>query len=141
MTAWLKTFRLGNPQSPINAPGNGPLGEPMTFYEPLSTYSDGTPKLTKYGEPMGKPNYELGELVATYWNGTYEIGEVFVVIGEPEQADRVGWGWQTEVKRLARREPGVPLDAFGITPKVLGRRVRLRLDDDQEAQLKREFGV
>lgn len=126
---------------PYQSPGDGPLGETMTFYEPLSTYSDGTPKLTKHGEPMGKPNYEIGDLIATYWNGTYVVGEVFEVVGEPEQADRVGWGWKTDVKRAARRDPGVPLDELDIHSKSLARRVRLRLDEDQAAQIEKAFGV
>ena len=37
MTAWLKTFRKGNKLSPYKSPGEGPLGETRTFYEPLST--------------------------------------------------------------------------------------------------------
>lgn len=141
MTAWLKTFRRGNPQSPINQPGSGPVGEPFTFYEPLSTYSDGTPKFTKHGEPMGKPNYEVGDLIASYWNGTYEVGEVFEVIGSPEPADHVGWAWRTDVKRVARRDPGVPLDELDVHAQSLARRVRLRFDDDQTLRLEQAFGL
>jgi hypothetical protein len=139
MTTWLKTFRKGNQLSPSPSPGDGPLGETITFYEPLSTYSDGTPKLTRHGEPMGKPNYDIGDLIASYWTGTYEVGEVFEVIGEPEQADRVGWAWQTDVKRVARREPGVSLDELDINPRSLPRRVRLRFDDEQAQRLEQAF--
>jgi hypothetical protein len=142
MTAWLKTFRKGNLASVRQSPDDlGPVGEQRVFYEPLSTHSDGTPKLSQHGEPMGKPNYQIGELVAGYWNGTYEVGEVWEVIGEPEVSDQIGWGWQTEVELVGKRDPGMTLDELDINPKSLGRRVRLRLDDEQESRLRKGFGI
>src|SRR4051794_7354748 len=115
MTAWLKTFRRGHELSPHQSPGNvGPIGEQRVFYEPLSTHSDGSPKLTKHGDPMGKPNYEIGDVIAEYWSGSYEIGpSIWEVIGEPEISDRIGWGWQTPVELVAT-DDSVPLDAVGV---------------------------
>jgi hypothetical protein len=142
MTAWLKTFRKGNRLSPHQSPDDvGTIGEERTFYEPLSTHADGTPKLTKHGEPMGKPNYEIGDLIATYWNGTYEVRDVWEVTSEPERADRFGWGWQTEVTLVAKHDLGVALDELDISPRSLARRVRLRFDDDQASRLVRVFGI
>lgn len=142
MTAWLKTFRKGNQASVRQSPDDlGPIGEQRPFYEPLSTHADGTPKLTKHGEPMGKPNYATGDLIAGYWNGSYEVGEVWTVIGEPEISEQVGWGWQTAVELVATRSPGVALEDLAIKRSSLGRRVRLRLDADQQNRLEREFGL
>jgi hypothetical protein len=142
MTAWLKTFRRGNQLSPRQSPDDvGPIGEQRLFFEPLSTHSDGSPKLTKHGEPMGKPNYETGDLIAEYWNGTYEVGpSVWEVIGEPEQSDRLGWGWQTLVKLVAT-DLRVPLHVLDVSSKSLARRVRLRFDDEQASRLREEFDV
>jgi hypothetical protein len=61
MAAWLKTFREGNTLSPRKSPTDLPeIGGEFTFFEPLSINSDGSPKLTRHGEPMGKPSYEVG---------------------------------------------------------------------------------
>jgi hypothetical protein len=142
MTAWLKTFRRGNELSPRESPDEvGSVGEQRLFYEPLSTYSDGSPKLTKHGEPMGRPNYQTGDLIAEYWNGTYEVGpSLWEVVGEPEQAQRVGWGWQTRV-RLVAKDLSILLDDLDIAPRSLARRVRLRLDSHQESLLEAFAGI
>lgn len=143
MTTWLKTFRRGNTASPRPTPDDlGEVGQDeRVFYEPLSTHSDGTPKMTKHGEPLGKPNYEIGDLIAGYWGGTYEVGEVWEVIGEPEQSDRVGWGWQTAVRLVAKRDPGMTLDELDVNTKSLARRIRLRFDSDQAERLRDGFGL
>ncbi len=144
MAAWLKTFREGNEHSPHPTPTalDGQIGKKTTeFYEPLSTHIDGTPKLTKHGEPLGKPNYATGELVATYWNASHVVGSVWEVIGEPERADKLGWGWKTPVLLVAKREPGVPLTNVGVDTSSLRRRIRLRFDATQEAALRQEFGL
>lgn len=142
MTMWLKTFRQGNAASPSPSPQPSlPIGTRSTFYEPLSTHSDGSPKLTKHGEPMGKPNYVVGELIAQYWSDTHEVGQVWEVTDEPEQSEKIGWGWQTEVKLVAQREPGVPVGDLKIPTNLLMRRVRLRLNDEQQEQVEHYFGV
>jgi hypothetical protein len=89
--AWLKTFRKGNRLSPHQSPDDlGALGDEREFLESLSTYPDGSPKLTKHGEPLGRPNYEIGSLIVTYWNGTYEVRDVWEVVDEPERSDATG---------------------------------------------------
>lgn len=142
MGAWLKTFREGNPRSPRKSPVNRPAkGEPWIFYEPMSLNTDGSPKLTRHGEPMGRPGYQVGDLIAGYWNGSYEVGELWDVTGEPERSDLAGWAWQTPVKLLAERDPGASLADLGIRPQTLARRVRLRLRPEQEALLEGAFDL
>jgi hypothetical protein len=143
MTVWLKTFRRGNTSSVRSSDDGERVGDTMKFFEPLSTHSDNTPKLTRFGEPMGKPNYETGDLITSYWGGSYEVTDVWEVIGEPEPATRVGWGWQTNV-RLLKKLPtgeGVPLEALDVSTKSLQRRVRLRFDDDQAQRLRKAFAL
>jgi hypothetical protein len=140
MAAWLKTFREGNVLSPRKSPTDLPeIGGRFIFFEPLSFNSDGSPKLTRHGEPMGKPSYEVGDLIGGYWNGSYEISEVWEVIGEPDASELDGWAWETSVELRALRKPGVPLGDLTIRPKTLARRVRLRLRPDQEALLESAF--
>jgi hypothetical protein len=143
MAAWLKTFREGNEHSPHPSPTalDGQIGKETEFYEPLSTHTDGTPKLTKHAEPLGKPNYAIGELVGTYWNGSHVIGSVWEVTGEPERAEKLGWGWKTPVRLVAKSEPGVPLSNVSVDTSSLRRRIRLRFDAAQEASLRAEFGL
>src|SRR4051794_40400810 len=143
MTAWLKSFRKGNVSSPRPSDDGEQLGDTKVFYEPLSTHSDGTPKLTRYGEPMGKPNYETGDLITSFWGGSSQVSDVWEVIGEPELSSVNGWGWQTNVRLVAKAPvgEGVPLEAIDVSTSSLMRRIRLRLDDDQEQRLRQEFGL
>ena len=90
---------------------------------------------------MGKPNYETGDLIAVYWNGTYEVGEVWEATGEPEVSELVGWGWQTNVKRVAKRDPGMTLDELEVDPKLLGRRVQAGFDQHKQMLLEQGFGI
>ena len=143
MTAWLKSFRKGNESSPRPSDNGEKVGDTKAFFEPLSTHSDGTPKMTKYGEPMGKPNYATGDLITSFWGGTGEVSDVWEVIGEPEQSTVNGWGWQTNVRLVAKppEGEGVPLEVIDVSTSSLMRRIRLRLDDDQAQRLRQAFGV
>lgn len=142
MAIWLKTFRQGHALSPRQSPSELPaIGGEWVFYEPLSVNSDGSPKLTRHGEPMGRPSFEVGDLIGGYWNGSYEVGEVWEVTGEPEPSELADWSWQTPVKLVDARSPGIPLTDLAIRPQTLGRRARLRLRPEQEALFETEFGL
>jgi|GEM_PF-5089906 len=141
MAAWLKTFREGNPLSPINDPADlPPVDTESVFLEPLSVNSDGTPKLTKHGQPLGKPSWEPGHLIGAYWSGSYSVDAVWVVTDTPEESQRVDWAWETPV-RLVARDTTVTIKRLGVRPQSLMRRVRLRLRPEQETLLRRIFGV
>jgi len=141
MAAWLKTFRKGNPLSPRKSPDQRPpIGGSWTFYEPLSVKPDGSAKLTRQGEPMGRPSYEVGDLIVGYWSGSYEVGEVWEVTGEPERSELDDWSWQTPVA-LLDDQTTVSLSDLAIRPETVARRVRLRLRPHQEERLERAFGV
>jgi hypothetical protein len=87
------------------------------------------------------PSYQIGDVIGGYWNGSYEVGEVWEAAGEPQPSELDGWAWQTPVKLLAMRKPGVSLTDLAIRPQTLARRVRLRLRADQEALLEAGFGL
>jgi hypothetical protein len=141
MAAWLKTFREGNPLSPINDPDELPAidGEQL-FLEPLSLNSDGTPKLTKHGEPLGKPSWEPGHLIGAYWGGTYSVNAVWIVIDTPHESQLDHWAWETPVRLLAK-DQSVTIKQLGIRPQSLMRRVRLRLRPEQERILRGAFQI
>ena len=140
MATWLKTFREGNPDSPINSPSDhAAKDEERTFYEPLSRDKHGAPKLTLAGLRIGKPSYEIGDLIGTYWNGSGRVAELWEVIGHPKQSKSALWSWQTQVKFVARI-PGVPLEQLDIEPRILGRRIKLHLRGHREAALLKAFG-
>jgi len=141
MPAWLKTFRVGNPLSPINDPADLPaVGTTTSFLEPLSVNDDGSPKLTKRGQPLGRPSWKVGHLIGAYWSGSYVVSAVWVVLGDPQESELDGWAWETEVGLVAANH-SVPIEQLGIRAQLLGRRVRLRLGDDQEEILRAEFEV
>jgi len=141
LTAWLKTFREGNPLSPRKSAADvGPVGDRKRFYEPQLTLKDGTPKLTVAGKPSGRPGYNTGDLIAVYWNGTYAVDEVWEVMGEPSVSSLEAWGWETDVKLVAKTHP-VALEEIGVASSSLARRIRLRLRSDQEDELRRAFGL
>ncbi len=99
MTAWLKTFHMGDPRSPRKLPSDRTATDgDFTFYEPLRRTPDGSPKLTGKGEPEGRPSWRRGDLVGGYWNGSYRVGEVWEVAGGPELCELDDWAWQTPVK-------------------------------------------
>jgi hypothetical protein len=142
MAAWMKTFREGNPVSPRKFPDDRPaIGGQSTFFEPLSRNADGSPKLTRGGEPVGKPGWKTGDLIGGYWNGSYEVGEVWEVTAEPGLCHVENWGWQTPVQLRAVRRPGASLDELAIRPMSLARQLRLRLRPDQERLLKVALGL
>ncbi len=141
MAAWLKTFREGNPLSPINDPADlPPIGDERVFLEPLSVNSDGIPKLTKQGEPLGKPSWEPGDLVGAYWGGSYVVTAVWVVIDTPYESQLDDWAWETPVRLVAKDKP-VSIKQLGVRSQSLMRRVRLRLRPEQEKVLRSEFQV
>jgi hypothetical protein len=139
MAAWLKTFREGNPLSHINDPADLPAidGEDV-FLEPLSFNPDGTPRLTKHGEPLGKPSWEPGHLIGAYWGGTYSVNAVWVVMDTPEESQLDDWAWETPV-RLIAKDKSVTIKQLGVRPQSLMRRVRLRLRPEQEKILRGAF--
>lgn len=143
VSAWLKTFRDGNPLSPRQSPDDhaGIDDDEYFFLEPLSIGLDGSPKLTRHGEPMGRPSYEVGDLIGAYWSGSYEVRELWEVVDEPERTEESDWAWQTRVLRRDRGEHCVSLDELGIRPQTLARRVRLRLHDDQQIRLEEAFDL
>jgi len=141
MAAWLKTFREGNALSPINDPEDLPaIGEERVFLEPLSVNADGTPKLTKHGEPLGKPSWEPGHLIGAYWGGSYSVNAVWEVVDTPDESKLAGWAWETPVRLLAK-DTSVTIKELGVRPQSLMRRVRLRLRDAQEQTLRSAFGI
>jgi hypothetical protein len=139
MAAWLKTFRAGDEMSPRTSPSDRPaIGGSWMFYEPLSLNEDGSPKRSKRGEPFGRPGWEVGDWIAGYWSGSYEVGEVWEVLDAPQPSERADWSWQTRVALLADG-PSVPIADLSISPRSLARRVRLRLTAEQTALLERGF--
>jgi hypothetical protein len=141
MAAWLKTFREGNPLSPINDPDDLPaIGGEQVFLEPLSVNSDGSPKLTKHGEPLGKPSWEPGHLIGAYWGGSYVVNAVWVVTDTPNESQLDGWAWETPV-RLVAKDTSVTIKQLGVRSQSLMRRVRLKLRPEQEKVLRGAFQV
>jgi hypothetical protein len=65
--------------------------------------TDGTPKLTRRNELMGKPGYRISDLIGPYWGGSYQVDEVWEVTGEPEESDLEGFSWKD-----AREAPSSP---------------------------------
>jgi hypothetical protein len=63
------------------------------------------------------------------------------VTDEPEVSTQVGWGWQTDVRLAAQREPGVGVEELLIPTNLLMRRVRLRLTAEQQERVEEHFGV
>jgi hypothetical protein len=141
LAAWLKTFREGNPLSPINDPADLPaVGEASRFLEPLSLNSHGKPKVTKHGEPLGKPSWEPGHLIGAYWGGSYAVNAVWEVVDTPEESQLDDWAWETPVRLLAKGKL-VTIKQLGVRSQSLMRRVRLRLRPEQENILRRAFGI
>jgi hypothetical protein len=141
MAIWLKTFREDHPGWSIDSPDDlAAKGDTRTFYEPMSVDEQGVPQLTLAGLPLGKPKYEVGDLIAPYWNGSHQVTEIWAVIEAPRPAERAAWAWQTQV-RLVDRIAGLPIMELDIEPKALGQRIKLRLRDHREATLVAAFGL
>jgi hypothetical protein len=141
MATWLKTFREDHPHSPITSPADlAAKGDRRTFYEPMSVDEYGVPQLTLAGLPLGKPRYEIGDLIVPYWAGSRQVTELWEVVGRPKLANLAAWSWQTDVQ-LVHRIPGLPIAELGVEPKALGQRIKLRLRDHREALLIAAFGL
>lgn len=141
MTAWLKTFKEGNTTSPRPTPGDiPPVGTEINFLEPANTTPAGEVKLRLDGLPNGEPGYQIGDLIAVYWAGSRQVTEVWEVIAPPGPTSATDWAWETLVK-LRAHDAAVPIADIGVESRSLARRIRLRLNAEQETLVRNAFNL